>query len=200
MVRQLNSALRNLPVGALYLVAVFPPAWFLWLGLTGGLGIEPITALEHRIGKLGLQVLTVTLAVTPLRRITGLSLLRFRRALGLIGFFYIGLHLLVWLGLDVQLLSAIWNDIVKRPYITIGMSAFVLLIPLALTSNDRMLRRMGVVAWRRLHRLAYPAILLGSVHYVMVGKTWDPEAIVYLVGIGGLLLLRLQPFRRRVAA
>lgn len=200
MVRRINSALRRIPAGVLYPIAVLPPAWFLWLGLTGGLGVEPITELEHRIGKLGLQVLIATLAVTPLRRFTGISLMKFRRALGLIGFSYIGLHLAVWLGLDVQLFSEIWRDIVKRPYITIGMSAFALLTPLAATSNDRMLRRMGAAAWRRLHRLVYPAVLLGGVHYVMLGKTWDPEALLYLGGIAALLLLRLQPSRRRVAA
>lgn len=192
MIGQMNAKLRHVPTWLLYLLAVLPPVWLFWLAVSGDLGLDPVKALEHRMGELGLQVLIAGLAVTPLRRFTGLSLIRFRRAIGLIGFFYILLHLLVWLVLDVQILAQIWTDILKRPYITIGMTGFVLMVPLAATSNNWSLRKMGAGAWRRLHRLVYGAVLLGGVHFVMLGKTWDPQAVAYLVVIALLLGLRLR--------
>ena len=134
--QRINIGLSKIPAWPLYIVGVFPPVWFLWLGLTGGLGVEPIKALEHRLGELALQMFIVTLLVTPIRNWTGVNLIKFRRAIGLLTFFYVLLHLLVWLVLDVQILALIWADILKRPYITIGMIAFVLMIPPAVTSNN----------------------------------------------------------------
>jgi len=113
-------------------------------------------------------VLAAGLLVTPLRRFAGLSLLRFRRMLGLIAFYYICAHLLTWLLLDVRNPSAIWADIVKRPYITIGMIGFLALVPLAVTSNNASIRKLGALGWRRLHMLVYPAVILGAVHFVML--------------------------------
>lgn len=188
----LNGWLRRVPAWPLYLLAPLPAAWWLWLGLTGGLGAEPINALERELGLFALQVLVASLAVTPIRRHLGVNLIRYRRALGLIGFAYVVLHLTVWTVLDVQSLERIWADIVKRPYITVGMAALVLLVPLALTSNDAMVRRLGALRWRQLHRLAYPAILLGAVHNVMVAKVWEADRVAWLVAILVLLLLRLR--------
>lgn len=188
----LNGWLRRVPPWVLYVVAPLPPLWFLWLGLTGGLGPEPVNALERELGLLALQVLVVSLAVTPLRRFLGVNLIRFRRAVGLVGFFYVALHLLVWAALDVQSLERVWADVVKRPFITVGMVSFVLLVPLALTSSDAMVRRLGAVRWRALHRLAYPAILLGGVHFVMVQKVWEIESLVWLCAIAVLLAMRLR--------
>lgn len=194
----LNDWLRKVPVWPLYAFAPVPPAWFLWLGLTGGLGAEPINALERELGLLALQVLVASLAVTPLRRHLGVNLIRYRRALGLIGFFYVALHLLVWAALDVQSLERIWADVVKRPYITVGMVGFLLLVPLALTSTDAMVRKLGALRWRQLHRLAYPAILLGGVHNVMVAKVWEIDRLAWLAAIVVLLALRLRlPDRAR---
>ncbi|MHC0054156.1 protein-methionine-sulfoxide reductase heme-binding subunit MsrQ [Actibacterium sp. D379-3] len=195
----LNARLRRFPAWPLYIVGMLPAAWFLWLGLTGGLGVEPIRGLEHALGKTGLKLLVAVLAVTPLRRFTGVSLLRFRRALGLLAFFYILLHLAVWLFLDVQDWGRIWADIVKRPYITIGMAGFVLMLPLALTSNTWSVRRLGL-KWRQLHRLTYPAAVLGALHFVMLVKGWQIAPLIYLLAIGALLALRFRPARRRVAA
>ena len=197
LVQGINDALRRLPVWPLYVVGALPPVWFFYLGLTGGLGVEPIKEFEHRLGEIGLQALIAALAVTPLRRFTGISLLRFRRAIGLIAFYYISCHLLVWLVLDVQDPARVWADIVKRPYITIGMVAFVLLVPLALTSNNAAVRRLGAKTWRRVHWLAYPATVLGAVHFVMLVKGWQIEPLVYLSLILGLLAVRAVPSRRR---
>lgn len=198
--RGINLALKTVPAWPLYIVGVLPPAWFLWLGLTGGLGVEPIKALEHRLGELALQVFIATLAVSPIRDWSGVNLVKFRRALGLLAFFYVCLHLLVWLVLDVQILSQIWADIVKRPYITIGMLAFVLMIPLAVTSNNLSIRKLGPKGWKRLHRLTYAAGILGAVHFVMLAKGFQIEPLVYLGIMLGLVALRLRmPLRRAVA-
>ena len=109
-------------------------------------------------------------------------------------FTYVSLHLLVWLVLDVQVPGQIWADIVKRPYITVGMAGFVLLLPLAVTSNNLSVRRLGP-RWRSLQRLVYPAAILGGVHYVMLAKGFQIEPLIYLALILGLLLLRV-PFPR----
>lgn len=192
-----NGVLRRVPAWPLYIVAVIPPVFMFFAALNGKLGVDPVKSLEHEMGELGLQVLIAVLAISPLRRLTGISLIRFRRALGLIGFFYIFLHLLVWLVLDVQIVDQIIKDIIKRPYITIGMGAFVLMIPLAITSNNWSLRRLGP-KWRSLHKLTYPAVILGGVHFVWLVKGWQLEPLIYLAVILGLLALRLKP-KRRVA-
>lgn len=200
ILQRINTVVRRVPPLAIYIVGALPAFWFLYLGLTGGLGVEPIKALEHELGRFGLKIFIVVLAVTPLRSFTGINLFRIRRALGLLVFYYIVLHLLVWLFLDVQIWSQIWGDILKRPYITIGMAAFVLLIPVALTSNNWSVRTLGARRWRVLHRLTYAAAILGGVHHVMVAKTWQIEPMVYLGLILILLALRLRWNRVGVAA
>ncbi|WP_282152738.1 protein-methionine-sulfoxide reductase heme-binding subunit MsrQ [Ruegeria atlantica] len=186
----LNQILRRIPVWLVYLLGALPAPWLFYQGLTGGLGVDPIEALEHRYGELALQLLIVVLAISPLRRFFGLNLLKFRRALGVLTFAYVSLHLLVWLVLDVQLPSQIWADIVKRPYITVGMAAFILMIPLAVTSNNLSLRKLGA-RWRILQRLVFPAAILGGLHYVMLAKGFQIEPLVYLSLIVGLILLRI---------
>lgn len=186
-----NAFARRLPTWVVYLLGVLPAPWLVYLGATGGLGVEPIKALEHELGALALQLLIFGLCITPLRRFAGLNLIKFRRAIGLLAFFYVFVHLLVWMVLDVQVLSHIWADIVKRPYITVGMLGFVLLIPLAVTSNNWSVRRLGP-GWRKLHKLTYGAALLGGVHYLMLVKGWQLEPIIYLVIIGAILSLRVK--------
>lgn len=195
-----NGALRRVPVWPVYLVGLAPPFWLFWLGVTGGLGVEPVEALEHRLGELSLQLLIAALAITPLRRFTGISLIRFRRAIGLIAFYHVVWHLGVWLFLDVQIASEIWKDIVKRPYITIGMAGFALMLPLALTSNAWSVRKLGAARWRRLHQLTYGAAVLGAVHYVMLAKGFQLEPLLYLAAILALLAARIRPSRRAAAA
>ncbi len=190
----LNQILRRIPVWAVYVVGLLPAPWLFFMGLTGGLGVEPIEALEHEYGELALQLLILGLAVSPLRRWVGLNLMKFRRAIGVLTICYAGFHLLVWLVLDVQVPAQVWADIVKRPYITVGMAAFMLILPLGLTSNDASVRRLGA-AWRRLHQLVYPAALLAGLHYVLLAKGFQIEPLLYLSAIVGLLLLRLRPHR-----
>ncbi|MBT3141780.1 protein-methionine-sulfoxide reductase heme-binding subunit MsrQ [Phaeobacter gallaeciensis] len=194
MIDQLNQVLRRCPVWVLYLVGAVYPAWLLYLGLTGGLGVDPVKALEHEMGERALQLLVLGLAVTPLRQRVGVNLMKFRRAIGVITFFYVVLHLLVWLVLDVQILGQIWADILKRPYITIGMAGFLVLLPLAITSNNWSVRKLGR-RWRILHKAVYGAALLGGVHFVMLVKGFQIEPLIYLGVIVLLLILRL-PVRR----
>jgi sulfoxide reductase heme-binding subunit YedZ len=196
----MNQALRRLPVWVVWLAGLGPACWLVWLLVQGRLGADPVRRLEHDLGNWALYFLMASLAVTPLLRFAGMNFMRFRRALGLLGFLYVVLHVAVWVFLDIQLRwDEIWRDILKRPYVTVGMAGFLLLIPLAWTSRDSALRRMGPIAWRRLHLLAYPAILLGGVHYLMVVKAWPPEPMICLGIILGLLSLRIVPRFKRSA-
>jgi len=193
---RVNMALRRLPVWAVYLMGAVPAVLLLTGALTGGLGVDPVKGLEKELGEWGLRFLIASLAVTPLMR-AGLRLIRFRRALGLLGFWYVLAHFTVWVTLDMGLIwSQIAGDLVKRPYIVVGFAAFLMLIPLALTSSDYALRRLGGQAWRNLHRLAYPAILAGAVHFVMIGKVWTGDSLIYLGLVLALLAVRLLPRRR----
>lgn len=191
MVAALNTLVRRVQPWMLYAAAPLPAMWWLWLGLAGELGAEPIRALEQRLGEFALQLLVAGLAVTPARRWLGLNLMRLRRAIGLVAFFYVCLHLACWLVLDMNLLwGQILADIARRPYITVGMVAFALLVPLALTSSDAAIRRLGAPAWRRLHRLVYPAVILGGLHYLLLAKGFRLEPLAYLAAILALLSLR----------
>lgn len=199
-IQRINAALRRMPAWALYITGLAWAGWLFWLAATGGLGVEPIKALEHRYGKLALQLIVLGLAVTPLRQWTGLNLMPFRRAIGVLAFFFVTAHLMVWAVLDVQSVTAIWADIVKRPYVTIGMAGFVLLLPLWLTSNDRAIRRLGPLRWRWLHRLVYPAAILGGLHYLWLTKGFQIEPLAYLAAILALIAARRLRPKARVAA
>ena len=186
-----NGWLRLIPAWLVYLLGVAHILWLFWLGATGGLGVEPISALEHKLGETGLKLLLVGLAITPLRRYGGINLIRFRRAVGLTAFLYITVHLTVWLVLDLQSFARIWSDILKRPYITVGMLGFLLMIPLAVTSNNWSVRKLGQV-WRKMHKLVYLVAVLGALHFVMLVKGFQIEPLVYLALVLGLLALRLK--------
>ncbi len=188
----INRFARKVPVWLIWVLYLIPVPVLLYMGMTGGLGREPIEALEHELGEIALQLLILGLCITPLRRHFGINLLKFRRAIGLLAFTYVMLHLTVWAVLDVQSLERIWADILKRPYITIGMAGLVLLVPLAVTSNNASLRKMGAATWRKLHYLVYPAVILAALHFIWVRKGFQLEPILYLVIIVALLALRLR--------
>ena len=170
--------------------------------MTGDLGADPVKTLERTLGLYALQFLIATLCITPLRRFTGIMLIRFRRALGLLTFLYAALHLTVWVTLDLAFRwGEIWGDIVKRPYILVGMIALLVMVPLAVTSNNTSVRRLGGQVWQRLHKLTYVAAGLGALHFVMLSKVWNPELVLYTVAIAALLGMRLLPAaKRRVVA
>ncbi|MFY8095814.1 MAG: protein-methionine-sulfoxide reductase heme-binding subunit MsrQ [Niveispirillum sp.] len=176
------------PTWPVYLAGLLPALWYLYQAIYGDLGADPLKVLEHAMGEWALRFLILGLAITPLRRELGIGLLKYRRAVGLTAFLYVVLHLLVYLLLDQGLdWTAIWADILKRPYITIGMAGFLLLLPLAATSFNAAIRWLGGRTWNRLHKLVYPAVLAGAVHYVMLVKSWPPEPLVYLAIVLALL-------------
>lgn len=186
----------------IYVVGLMPAAIYFWLGATGGLGADPVREFEQTLGLWALRFLILTLAVTPLRELAGVNLLRYRRALGLLAFWYAVMHFTVYLTLDRGLLwGTILPDIAKRPFITLGFSALVLLVPLALTSNRLSIRRLGR-NWRRLHRLIYVAAALAAVHYLMATKVVDATQAAHVGLIVLLLAYRLVrpliPRRRAV--
>ena len=162
-------------------------------GIAGlSLGANPIEELIHRFGIWGLNFLLITLSVTPIRRLTGQAwLLRFRRMLGLFAFFYVLMHFLSYAVVDQRLdFAAIIEDVIERPYITLGFTAFVLLIPLAATSNRRMVRRLGV-RWKKLHRLVYPIAMLAVWHYYWLVKKDVTTPLVYIAILTALLGIRV---------
>jgi sulfoxide reductase heme-binding subunit YedZ len=197
VIDRINAALRPVPTWLVYILYLLPVPWLLYLGLTDGLGREPIKALEHELGEIALQLLIIGLCVTPLRRYLGLNLMKFRRAIGVLAFTYVALHLLVWVVLDMSLLwSQMWADIWKRPYITVGMAGFLVLVPLALTSNNLSVRKLGAASWRKLHKLTYLAVLLGGIHYIWLVKGIQIEPLLYMAVILALLGLRVVNLRR----
>lgn len=197
----INGRLRAVPAWPVYVVGAIPPVWLYYQGLTGGLGPDPVKGIERQMGLLALQVMIAVLAVTPIRTFLGINLIRYRRALGLVAFFYVLVHFLTWVVLDMGLLwDQMLRDIVKRPYVTIGMIGLLALIPLAVTSNNWSIRKMGPVAWKRLHRLTYVAAVAGAVHYIWLVKAWPIEPFLYAGAIMALLALRVRLRAARVAA
>ncbi|MFI5011689.1 MAG: protein-methionine-sulfoxide reductase heme-binding subunit MsrQ [Hyphomicrobiales bacterium] len=203
------GARRRLPQAPprilIYLIGLVPAVWWLELGLTDRLGADPLRSLEHALGLWALRFLIGSLAITPVRQLVGINLIRYRRALGLLAFYYAVLHLSTYLVLDQGLdLDAILADVLKRLYITIGMGCFVILVPLAITSNNAAIRRIGAKVWSRLHRLVYLAAILAVTHFLMSVKSWPIEPVVYALLVAILLGYRLarslmRPARARLA-
>ena len=189
----LNAQARRVPTWVVYGLGLVPLAMLVWGAVFGGLGPDPVKAIERSLGERGLQFLLASLAITPLRR-AGLNLLRFRRALGLLSFIYVALHLVAWVWLDMGLRwGEMAADLTKRPFVILGMIGFLVMIPLAATSWNGAIRRMGSAAWRWLHKLAYVAILAGAAHLALLSKVWTTEVLVYLGLALGLLALRMAP-------
>lgn len=181
---------------ALYVVGMMPAVWTFYLAITGQAGADPQKVLERTLGLWALRYLVIGLTISPLRRIGGPNLLRYRRTIGLLAFFYAALHVTVYIWLDQSLdIAAIVNDIIKRPYITIGMLSFLILVPLAITSNKTMIEKLGGSAWQKLHRWVYLASGAAALHFIMLVKAWPAEPLIYAGLVAGLLLFRL--FDRR---
>lgn len=176
-----------------FILCMGPFALLVVRALTGDLGANPIEAITRDLGDWALRFLLIALAVTPVRLLTGWSVIgRFRRMLGLFAFFYVVLHLSSYVGLDQFFFwSGIWQDIVKRVYITLGMAAILMLTPMAITSTDKMIKRLGGKRWRRLHRMAYPAAILGVIHFFMMLKADYTEPTIYAVILAGLFGVRI---------
>ncbi len=179
-----------------WVLCLLPLALLVWDAFTDGLGAEPIEAITHRTGWWGLTLLLVTLAVTPVRRLTGLNrVIQLRRLLGLFAFFYVCLHFLTYLFDQNFALGYIVEDVVERPYITVGFTAFLLLIPLAITSTKGMIRRLGK-RWQQLHRLVYVAAALGVLHFLWLVKADVREPLLFGAALAVLLAFRLPLLRK----
>lgn len=184
----INQNLRRVPVWVVYVLGLGVALWVVWSGL---MAVDPVRGIEWGLGLWAVRLLIATLFISPLRW-AGVNLMRFRRQLGLVAFAFVVLHFASWLTIDMGLRwGQILPDLYKRWYILIGMSALVLLIPLAVTSNNRSIRQMGGKSWSRLHKLAYPATALAVLHFMLVGKVYTTEVLIYAGLLAGLLALRV---------
>ena len=176
-----------------FLVSSIPFLLLSWGLLRGQLGINPVETLQHTTGDWTLRFLVFTLAITPLRKTFNLpELIRYRRMLGLFGFFYVALHFITYLGPDQSFnFSGMWDDVAKRKFVTVGFAAFLLLIPLAATSTSGMIRRLGGKRWQALHRLIYVCAILGVIHYYWLVKSDVRKPLFYGALVGILLLWRV---------
>ncbi|AJY47393.1 protein-methionine-sulfoxide reductase heme-binding subunit MsrQ [Martelella endophytica] len=178
---------RPASVWALYVVGLLPAVWYFYLGATNQLGVDPVKTFEHLLGIWALRFILLTLCISPLRELADVNLLRYRRALGLLGFYYVCFHFLVYFVLDQRMdVNTVVQDVIKRPFITFGMIALVLLIPLALTSNNWSIRKLKK-NWTRIHSFIYEITALGTLHFAMARKVIGPEIMIY-IAIAVLLL------------
>jgi sulfoxide reductase heme-binding subunit YedZ len=201
-----------------FIAALGPAAWLVWAALTGNLSANPLSDLTNETGVWTLRFLCITLAITPLRRLTGWNqVIRFRRMVGLFAFFYGTLHFLTYVivdrfaGLDFpngivawttvrNLATSVSEDIYKRPFITVGFTAWSTLVPLAVTSTAGMIRRLGGRRWNQLHRLIYVTASAGVIHYWWLVKADIRRPITYGVVVGLLLAFRIYWARLRAVA
>lgn len=203
---------------AVFLASLAPAGWLVWAGLTGQLSANPLADLTNETGVWTLRFLCLTLAVTPVRRLTGWNdAIRFRRMLGLFAFFYGSLHLSTYLvadrlvSLDLQdgilawttareFAVAVGADVLKRPFITVGFTAWLCMLPLAITSTTGMIRRLGGRRWQALHRLAYVTAAAGVLHYWWLVKADVRRPLLYGLAVGSLLAFRAWRRARPVSA
>lgn len=190
--RQLEWIKRARP--CVFTLCLLPFIRLIYDVFTGGLGADPVEDITFRTGDWALRLLLVTLAITPLRYLTGWnSLIRLRRMLGLFAFFYVCLHFLTYIVLDQFFAwKFIIEDITERNYILVGFSAFLLLLPLAITSTNAMMRRLGGKRWQKLHRLVYVAAVCAVLHFLWLVKSDVTEPVIYALVLIALFLIRVR--------
>lgn len=192
----INYRVRSIRISYVYLLLTLPLIILISELFLGKLGVDPMRRIEETLGITALNLLIVTLVLAPLSKLTAINFIRLRRSIGLMSFFYICLHLLTWLMLDMQLRwSEILNSIAKKPFILLGMISFILLLPLAITSNNYLIKKLGSL-WSKIHRIIYPAIILAGIHYLMMAKTIELDAVIYLIIILLLISLRLVKLKK----
>lgn len=196
MARPLRERVAKAGVGALALV---PAARLGWLFYQDALGANPIAEVLNQLGLWALILLLASLGCTPIKVVSGWNFpLRLRRMLGLLAFFYVCLHFSMYIAVDQGFdFGEIWKDIVKRKFMTVGFAAFLLLIPLAVTSTNKMVKRMGFPRWKRLHRLAYVAAMLAVVHFMWRVKSDLRQPLLYGFVLLVLMLVRAVDWLRR---
>jgi methionine sulfoxide reductase heme-binding subunit len=186
-----------------FAACLIPLAWIAWDTLNNALGTDPVAQLEHRSGDWTLRLLLATLAITPLRMLTSQNwLIRYRRMFGLFAFFYASVHMSIYLIVDLGgFWSQIFTEIAKKPYITVGFAAWLMMIPLAVTSTKGMIRRLGR-NWQRLHRLVYLIGLCGVLHFMWLVKSGNKiavtEPLIYLAILIVLLALRVPMWLKQM--
>ena len=190
---------RRLFKAGLFIVSFLPAVALIYGALNNQLGANPIEVLTRDTGEWALRFLLITLAVSPLRLLFGWHFLAdVRRLLGLYSFFYAVCHMLLYIWLDQFFsLTDIINDIIDRPFITVGFISFLALIPLAVTSNNAMIKRLGAERWNRLHRLVYYISIGGVIHFFMLVKKDITEPVIYIIILAALLGIRLYRYSRR---
>ena len=210
-----DRALRFGLKPVVFVASLGPFFWLVWAGLTGNLSVNPLSDLTNETGIWALRFLCISLAVTPLRRLSGWNgAIKFRRMAGLFAFFYASLHFLTYViadrfaGLDfpngivswttvVNLGKAVWDDVYKRPFITIGFTALMSMVPLAVTSTAGMIRRLGGKRWNRLHKIVYGTAVLGVIHYLWLVKADTRRPLTYGAVVAVLLGLRVMWARQK---
>ena len=211
-----NQAVRWVVKPVVFAAALAPAGWLAWAAYTGNLSPDPLLDITHGTGDWTLRFLCITLAITPLRRLTGWNaFIRFRRMVGLFAFFYGSLHFLIYMLADRlaglvefpdgviswdtagRLLASIWEDVALRLYITVGFIALVLMVPLAITSTAGWIGRLGGKKWQALHRLVYVSAILGVIHYWWLVKADIREPAMYGAIVAVLLGFRLYVWLRR---
>jgi len=181
---------QSASVWALYAIGLLPAAWTFYLGATDQLGADPVKTFELFLGLWAIRFLILTLAVSPARDLFGWNYLRYRRALGLLCFYYVAMHLTVYMVLDQALdLSAVLNDVLKRPFIMFGMAGLVMLLALAVTSNNFSIKRLGK-KWIWLHRLVYIIAACGALHFALSTKVLSLEQYIYIGLLIAMILYR----------
>ena len=196
----LGNFASNMAKPIIWICSLYPLGWLVWAAFSDNLGANPIEFTNRYLGETALKILFFSLSITPIRIITGWrSIVRVRRLLGLFAFFYVILHFGFYISIEHFFnWHDIWQDIVKRNYITFGFIAFIVLVPLAITSTKSMIKRVGAAFWKRLHKLVYLSALLATVHFFMMRKGVQLEPIYYLIFLLILYLVRaFDNLRRR---
>jgi len=190
--------IRRVVKPVLWVAGLVPLAWQVWAFVTDHLEAEPVKGMEHFTGRTALVILFVTLCITPLRRLTGWNgIIKVRRLIGLFAFFYAVIHFTIFLVFDLELsFGRLAGEVVKRPYITVGFSALLMLTALAITSPQVMVRKLGGKRWRALHRLIYLAAAAGVLHFTWAQKKDIRLPLIYAAVLAVILATRLIPGRR----
>ena len=188
-----SRSIKNYRILIIYIILLTPIPVYFYLGLMNRLGPDPVKFLEHKYGELALIFLILTLSITPLLKILKVNLLKYRRCFGLVTFYYVISHILIYLIFDIGLsLDLLVSDLKKRYYIIAGFFSFILLVPLAVTSSDKAVKRLSPKIWKRLHKLVFIALLLSIIHFILLSKTWTIELLTYTLATMIILLIRIN--------
>ena len=189
--RTISRSISLTPVWVIYFIGFIPAVVLFYRAFLNILGADPLKTLEHELGEYALIFLIILLSFSPIMKFMNINLIKFRRSIGLLAFWYATLHFLTYTILDQQLIwDLLIGDLIKRPYIIVGFFAFLTLIPLALTSNTWSMRRFGMAYWKKLHILVYPSAMLAALHYVLLVKSWPIKPLLYILVITLLITYR----------